>query len=66
MIQKQKTVQETMFQHFKVRTSEYKESDKRQQQEIDLHFQQQEQQEKEALQQDIEEELQLGNEIRVQ
>ena len=50
MIQKRKAVQETMFQHFKVHTSEYKESDERQRQEIDLQFQQQEQQEKVALQ----------------
>ena len=66
MIQKQKAVQETMLQHFEVRTSEYKQSNKRQQQEIDLHFQQQEQQEKEVLQHDMEEELQLGNKKRAQ
>ena len=39
MIQKRKAVQEIMFQHFKGQTSEYKESNKRQQQEIDLQFQ---------------------------
>merc|ERR1712194_772572 len=64
MIQKQTAVQETMFQHFKVHNSEYKESDEWQRQEIELKFRQQKQQEKEALQHNMEEELQLG--IRAQ
>mmetsp|Transcript_59739 Transcript_59739/g.64467 ORF Transcript_59739/g.64467 Transcript_59739/m.64467 type:complete len:205 (-) Transcript_59739:85-699(-) len=59
MIQKREEIQEEMFQNFKVCTSDYKESNKRQQQEKDLQFQKQEQQEKDALQQETEEELQL-------
>jgi len=66
MIRKREKVQAKTFQDFKVCTSKYKESDKIKQQEIDLYFQQQEQQEKEALQHKMEEELQLEYEIRVQ
>ena len=49
MIWKQEEVQEEMFQNIKACTSEYKESNKKQRQEIDLQFQQHEQQEKEVL-----------------
>ena len=61
MIRKREEVQEEMFQNVKVRTSVWKESNEKQQRGIDLNLQFQKQK-----QQEIEEELRLEKEIRVQ